>query len=43
MNILLRELKLEDKEKLQKIAKENKRSLNSEILIAIEKYLKEVK
>ena len=42
MNILLRELKLQDKEKLQRIAKENKRSLNSEILVAIEKYLKEV-
>jgi len=43
MNISLREVKKQDKEALQALAKLNKRSLNSEILIAIEKYLKGIK
>lgn len=40
-NILLRDLAEEEKEKLTKLAKKNKRSVNSEILIAIEEYLKD--
>ena len=41
MNILLREIEEKDKIALKLLAKINKRSLNSEILIAIDKYLED--
>jgi len=41
MNVLLRELDERDKVALKILAKLNKRSLNSEILIAIDKYLED--
>jgi len=41
MNVLLRELDERDKIALKILAKLNKRSLNSEILIAIDKYLED--
>ena len=41
MNILLREIEENDKIALKLLAKINKRSLNSEILIAIDRYLED--
>jgi len=41
MNILLREIEERDKIALKLLAKINKRSLNSEILIAIGRYLED--
>jgi len=40
-NILLRDVDVRDKEALKILAKINKRSINSEILIAIDKYLED--
>jgi len=41
VNILLREIEENDKIALKLLAKINKRSLNSEILIAIDRYLED--
>jgi len=38
-NVLVRELKDDDKQALKILAKYNKRSLNNEILVAIDKYM----
>jgi predicted DNA-binding protein len=40
-NILLRGLSEEDKKALEILAKHNKRSLNNEVKVAIDKYLEE--